>query len=170
MTKEICSVCINTCHIAHGHEVSNQPKRLTGFMCSCSQHGDKCHSVKRLSHVNSGNSSGHEDYLEIDNPIRYLMKRIGFDLLFKRVQELSGITFSKNSLDEIAKNGGNYCFILPDIEALTAKIKRLPVVSVAESKNLKLRAQQLNNPKERMGYLKQSIAMIEEALRIYPGR
>lgn len=43
-------------------------------------------------------------------------------------------------------------------------------MSVAESKNLKLRAQQLSNPKERMGYLKQSIGMIEEALRIYPGR
>lgn len=57
-------------------------------MCSCAQHADKCYSVKRLSQ-SSANSMADDNYLEIDNPIRYLMKKIGFDRLFRRVQVLS---------------------------------------------------------------------------------
>lgn len=85
-------------------------------------------------------------------------------------QEISGIVFSQASIAEVAKNPDNYCFVLPDIENINAKIKRLPVVSIAEARSLVLRARQQPNQPERMSLLKQSIGMMEDALRIYPGR
>jgi hypothetical protein len=151
-------------------------------MCSCSQQ-TTCQSVKKYSSIVP------DDDLRdvIRNPLKYLIKKIGFDRLFRRVQvytelnslahyfltflqELSGIVFSQASIDEVAKDPDNYCFVLPDIESITAKIKRLPVVSIAEARNLVLRARQHSNQPERMSLLKQSIGMMEEALRIYPGR
>jgi hypothetical protein len=162
--KEICSVCIKECHASHGHKVSNNANTASGYMCSCSQQ-TTCQSVKKYSSIVP------DDDLRdvIRNPLKYLIKKIGFDRLFRRVQELSGIVFSQASIDEVAKDPDNYCFVLPDIESITAKIKRLPVVSIAEARNLVLRARQHSNQPERMSLLKQSIGMMEEALRIYPG-
>ncbi len=174
-------MCIKQCHESHGHKVSHHANTASGFMCSCSQQ-TACQSAKKYTSIVPD-----DDLRDIvTSPLKYLIKKVGFHRLFRRIQvrqsysaaaflttstqELSGIIFSQASIEEVAKNPANYCFVLPDIESITAKIKRLPVVSIAESRSLVLRARRQPNQPERMSLLKQSIGMMEDALRIYPGR
>ncbi len=57
---------------------------------------------------------------------------------------------------------------LSDIQGISVKIRRLPIVAIAEANNLALRAQLLDNQDARLSLLRQAIHLADSASSIYP--
>jgi hypothetical protein len=82
------------------------------------------------------------------------------------LQELTGIEFAKAGLRVIDKSRA--FLTLSDVQGISVKIRKLPIVAIAEANHLALRAQLLDNIDERLSLLRQAILLSDSAAAIFP--
>ncbi len=73
-------------------------------------------------------------------------------------------------MEDLQDHRREFVFVSPDIVSLQSRIKKLPIVSVAEAQALRLTAKMLAQPQERYRLYKQSRKLLKESLLINPGR
>lgn len=83
---------------------------------------------------------------------------------------MTGIRFSETALEDLKDHRREFVFVSPDIASLQPRIKKLPIVSVAEAQALRLTAEMLSQPQERYRLYQQSRELLRESLLINPGR
>eukprot|EP01094_Clydonella_sp_ATCC50884_P018172 TRINITY_DN330_c1_g1_i1.p1 TRINITY_DN330_c1_g1~~TRINITY_DN330_c1_g1_i1.p1 ORF type:complete len:885 (-),score=219.35 TRINITY_DN330_c1_g1_i1:224-2608(-) len=88
--------------------------------------------------------------------------------LFKRMQQLTGIKLTKRAMEELRLNPSTFRVVLPDIKKVTARVKHMNVVSVAEAKALSIHAMrsEIHHSGERLFNLAKS--KFERAYRATP--
>eukprot|EP00029_Vermamoeba_vermiformis_P009310 TRINITY_DN4602_c1_g1_i1.p1 TRINITY_DN4602_c1_g1~~TRINITY_DN4602_c1_g1_i1.p1 ORF type:complete len:870 (-),score=99.91 TRINITY_DN4602_c1_g1_i1:32-2374(-) len=155
--EEICGVCIKKCHKGH---VSGRCSISSGFVCAC--------TTKCMQCIFSKTDVDYSTDLDgsLMHPLRYIITKMGMKKLFNRVSELTGIEFSTTALHVIDKSRA--FLTLSDIQGISVKLRRLPIVAIAEANHLALRAKLLENPDERLSLLRQAIHLADSASSIFP--
>jgi tetratricopeptide (TPR) repeat protein len=79
--------------------------------------------------------------------------KVDMYLLFKRVQQLTGVKLTDQAMKELKQNPNSFYLVSPDIEKMSVRVKHMNITSLAEANSLAIEA----------------LNQLEEAIRLTPG-
>lgn len=115
---------------------------------------------------NKGSSSDELEEEEKDE--LYLLRTVDMYKLFKRIEQLTGVTFSKQSKRELKINSRGFKLVVPDIVKMSAKAKHMNIVSLAEGNSLWIQAKKSDTRETEDRLFRLVMSKFEASIRSTP--